>query len=80
MYSSAEWERAESPGPNFSEGNGMSAWSLSVGEPNGFMPIAIHRCTQGWSRAMPDERSLKERAFTSLLTWERMKSNTSSLV
>jgi hypothetical protein len=33
MNSSALCERAELPGPNFKEGKGIKAWSLSVGEP-----------------------------------------------
>lgn len=32
MYSSAVWDRAESPGPSFSDGHRSRAWSLSVGE------------------------------------------------
>ena len=35
MNSSAECERAESPGPIFSVGKGTSAWLLVVGDPNG---------------------------------------------
>ncbi len=38
MYSSAEWEREDCPGPSFSEGQGIRAWSERVGEPKGFMP------------------------------------------
>ena len=38
MYSSALWERAESPGPIFSVGNGHSVWLLQVGEPKALNP------------------------------------------
>ena len=47
MYSSAEWERAEFPGPIFTEGKRIKAWSLSVGEPKGSFPIKIARRTKG---------------------------------
>lgn len=33
MNSSALCERADEPGPSFSDGHGIRAWSLSVGEP-----------------------------------------------
>ena len=33
IYSSAEWERDDSPGPSLNDCHGMSAWSLRVGEP-----------------------------------------------
>ena len=32
MNSSALWLRLDSPGPSFSEGKGIRAWSLSVGD------------------------------------------------
>lgn len=47
MYSSAECEREESPGPSFREGNDIKAWSERVGDPKGFMPIATHCLTSG---------------------------------
>ena len=65
MYSSAVCERAESPGPSFSEGHGMSAWSLSVGEPNGVSPSCMHCFTMGcWGLICEDSRRV-ERALTS---------------
>ena len=45
--SSAVWEREEEPGPYLKEGKGISAWSLSVGEPKGVPPRATARCTKG---------------------------------
>ena len=39
IYSSAEWDLDEFPGPIFSDGNGIRAWSLNVGEPNGVIFI-----------------------------------------
>ena len=59
MYSSAEWERAESPGPIFIDGKCIKAWSLNVGEPNGFLPIATQRRTKGCSGSRRDDDSLK---------------------
>ena len=47
MYSSAVCERAESPGPNLKEGNGINAWSLRVGEPKGISPISSAALTNG---------------------------------
>lgn len=38
MYSSAVWERDDSPGPSLREGNRIKAWSLKVGEPKGLRP------------------------------------------
>ena len=67
MYSSAEWLRLLCPGPSFSEGKGMSAWSLSVGEPKGVIPMSMHRLTSGWSWLMDEEWSRKERGFSSHL-------------
>ena len=54
MYSSAVWLRAESPGPIFRLGNGINAWSLSVGEPNGVLPNISARATTGCDALMPD--------------------------
>ena len=54
MNSSAVWLRAESPGPIFNEGKGMRAWSDSVGEPKGTLPMVRSRFTSGWSVLMPD--------------------------
>ena len=65
MNSSAEWLRALSPGPIFSEGNGISAWSLSVGEPNGTKPIWRLFITNGCPIGMCDEDKRNERAFSS---------------
>ena len=47
-YSSAVWERDESPGSIFKEGKGIRAWSESVGEPKGVRPMARARATSGW--------------------------------
>ena len=47
IYSSAEWERADCPGPSLNDGMGIRAWSLNVGEPKGVIPIAIHFWTRG---------------------------------
>lgn len=43
INSSAVCERAELPGPILTEGNGINAWSDSVGDPKGCMPANIHR-------------------------------------
>lgn len=47
MYSSAVCERDDSPGPSLNDGNGMSAWSESVGEPKGTRPSVMRRCING---------------------------------
>ena len=47
INSSAEWEREDSPGPNLKEGKCIRAWSLNVGLPNGFMPMATHFLIRG---------------------------------
>ena len=47
MYSSAVWEREDSPGPSLSDGKRIKAWSLNVGEPNGFKPSLMQACTKG---------------------------------
>ena len=47
IYSSGVCDLAESPGPHLTEGHGMSAWSLSVGEPNGSFPSMMALCTNG---------------------------------
>ena len=39
MNSSAVCERDDSPGPSLNDGNRIRAWSLSVGEPKGFLPM-----------------------------------------
>lgn len=64
MYSSAVCERAESPGPNFNDGNGIRAWSDSVGEPNGRPPRVINRCTMGCDASIPDGLSRTERGVS----------------
>ena len=61
MYSSGVCDRAESPGPHFTEGHGMRAWSLRVGEPNGSSPIIARRSTIGWSAGIDDGFSRVER-------------------
>ena len=48
MYSSAVWEREDSPGPIFKDGKCISAWSESVGEPKGVRPKALALATMGW--------------------------------
>ena len=48
-----------------SEVHGMRAWSDSVGEPKGCMPIATQRCTSGCETSMRDERRRNERGLTS---------------
>ena len=48
------------------EGNGMSAWSLSVGDPNGTIPILMLFCTNGFPTGMCEDDKRKERAFSSL--------------
>ena len=68
-YSSAVWERDESPGPIFKEGKGIRAWSESVGEPKGVRPMARARVTSGWHGSMREEFRRNERAFTSPCTW-----------
>ena len=65
MYSSAVWEREDSPGPSLSDGKRIKAWSLNVGEPNGFKPSLMQACTKGCSTSIFDEDRRKERAFKS---------------
>ena len=67
MYSSAVCERDESPGPIFTEGNGMRAGSERVGEPNGLYPARSALRTNGCCMEIADELSRKERGaiFTS---------------
>ena len=80
MYSSAECERADCPGPSLNEGKGISAWSDSVGEPNGVMPMALHLCIRGLSSLMCDDDRRNERAFSSLFILDDRKLNTSSFL
>ncbi len=69
MYSSAVWEREDSPGPIFKDGKCISAWSESVGEPKGVRPKALALATMGWFSSMREEFRRKERAFTSPSVW-----------
>lgn len=55
INSSAEWEREDSPGPSLNEGKCIRAWSLRVGLPNGFMPMATHFLIRGCSGSMRDD-------------------------
>lgn len=80
IYSSAECEREECPGPNFSDCHGMRAWSESVGEPKGSIPISFARIMSGWLRAIFEERRWKERADTSDEMFERTILKISSFV
>lgn len=64
MYSSAVCERDELPGPNLIDGNGSSAWSLNVGEPNGVRPIVMSRLTRGWSELIPEGLRRVERGLS----------------
>ena len=48
MYSSAVWEREDSPGPIFKDGKCISAWSESVGDPKGMRPKTLALATMGW--------------------------------
>ena len=41
IYSSAVCEREERPGPIFTDGKDINAWSDRVGEPKGTHPIFI---------------------------------------
>ena len=77
-YSSAECERDDSPGPSFSEGKGIRAWSDSVGEPNGAIPISVQRRTTGLSIGTPEDDSRNERALISLFILVLRKLKTSS--
>ena len=69
MYSSAVWEREDSPGPIFKDGKCISAWSESVGEPKGVRHKALALATMGWFSSMREEFRRKERAFTSPSVW-----------
>ena len=80
MYSSAVCERADSPGPNFIDGQGIRAWSLRVGEPKGFIPSSKHLFTRGWSSGMEEDESLNERALILLLSFYKKKLNTNSFL
>src|SRR5690242_44938 len=73
-------ERAESPGPIFREGAGISAWSEVVGDPYSFFPILRPACTTGWPLSIFDERIRIERGTTSQLTFFPISANTSSWV
>ena len=66
INSSAEWEREDSPGPSLNEGKCIRAWSLRVGLPNGFMPMATHFLIRGCAGSMRDDFRRKLWAFTSL--------------
>ena len=46
-YSSAVWEREDLPGPIFTDGNFIKAWSDSVGDPKGTRPNWIARFISG---------------------------------
>ncbi len=61
IYSSGVCDLAESPGPHLTEGHGMSAWSLRVGEPNGSRPIITRRSTIGCCAGIDDGFSRVER-------------------
>ena len=80
MNSSAECDLDDCPGPSLNEGKGMSVWSLSVGDPKGVIPIAIHLLMSGCCGLIWDELSLVDLAVTSLLTCVLIKSDTSWLV
>ena len=73
INSSAECEREDSPGPSLKEGNDIKAWSLSVGLPNGFMPIATHFLMSGCSGSMREDFKRKLCALHSLLRCWQMK-------
>ena len=69
IYSSAECERLDCPGPSLNDGKDISAWSLRVGEPKGVSPSAMQRAISGWSLGICDECRRKEWAFTSERTF-----------
>ena len=79
IYSSAAWERAEFPGPIFTEGKCMRAWSLKVGEPKGSFPIMTARRTNGCCKSVRVELRRKLRAFISQPTCDLISSNSFSL-
>ena len=77
--SSAEWERAESPGPSFTDCHGINAWSLRVGEPKGVAPIISSRVTMGCSGDIDDgfnrvERGTSRHSGTAALIMWRVSS------
>ena len=80
MYSSAVWEREDSPGPSFSEGKRIKAWSLNVGEPKGFKPTLMQACTKGCYTSIFDDDRRKERAFNSEVRCSWKKAKISSFV
>ena len=81
MYSSAVCERDDWPGPIFNEGKRISAWSLSVGEPNSSRPRRTAARTRGWSSDMCEECRRVERGTTSHpCVWAAMMLSTCSLV
>ena len=63
MYSSAVWERAESPGPILKEGQLSSDWSESVGSRRASKPISTARRISGCSISILEELRQNERAF-----------------
>lgn len=69
IYSSAVCEREESPGPIFSDGKCISAWSESVGEPNGLIPRFLARATSGWFSSIREEFRRNDLALISLSVW-----------
>lgn len=66
MYSSAVCEREDLPGPIFTEGKRINAWSDKVGDPNGVRPCLMARFTKGCPMSMCEELRRNERAFASL--------------
>ena len=80
MYSSAVWERDDSPGPNLSDGKRIRAWSLKVGEPKGVSPSLMQACTKGCSTSILEEDRRKERAFSSEVRCYWKKAKISSFV
>ena len=61
-YSSAVCERDERPGPIFTDGNGIKAWSDRVGDPKGTRPDLMAFCTKGCFSSIREELRRNERA------------------
>jgi len=79
MYSSAEWERLDSPGPIFIVVNGDMLWFDVVGEPNGSSPRVSPLLTIGWLISICEEESLVDLSFTEQRTFLLMLSRSSLL-
>ena len=78
IYSSAVCERDERPGPIFTDGKDIKAWSDNVGEPKGTRPNFIAFCTNGCFSSIREELRRNERAWGSQEICFLISANSSS--